>query len=217
MAIFAGPSLYDVELSPELRQVIRPPARQGDISALPELRGGTWRIALIDGEFGQSLSVTVTEIREALAAGNTVLGGGSMGALRAAECHPLGMRPVGWIVRQYLDSTVWADDEVALTYDPADYRPLSMPLINLRWLLDQCVSAGELDPPTAQAVLSACSALHFRERTARTLLDIACAAAPKAAEVLRPWFAPDRLSSWDRKRADAEEILRLVSTVGALA
>ena len=76
------------------------PARQGDI----------WRavrahrpvaIGLIDGVFFHEPAVWHREILWALAEGVHVFGAASMGALRAAELEPFGMRGVGRVFAAY--------------------------------------------------------------------------------------------------------------------
>ena len=54
-------------------------------------------ILIVDGEFGQSLSVWHKEILHALHRGIRVVGASSMGALRAAELDRFGMEGVGEI------------------------------------------------------------------------------------------------------------------------
>ncbi len=65
-------------------------------------------------------------------AGVTVVGGCSMGALRASELDTYGMIGVGRIYRWYRDGVAESDDEVAVTFHPDTLEPLSVPLVNMR-------------------------------------------------------------------------------------
>ena len=83
---FLGPSLPAREAK---GFHLLPPARQGDIWRALGLRPRA--IALIDGLFEAQPSVWHREILDALDAGIPVVGGASMGALRAVELEAFGM------------------------------------------------------------------------------------------------------------------------------
>src|SRR5215203_3507429 len=112
--VFLGPSLDFTEAETHLKALYLPPIRRGDLPKV--IAEGARTIGIIDGEFGQSLAVSVMEIRAGLEQGIHVWGAASMGALRAAECQSLGMSGVGWIFQGYVDGSLRADDEVALLF-----------------------------------------------------------------------------------------------------
>src|SRR5262245_36085982 len=95
VVIFLGPSLDLQEahrILPDARFL--PPAAQADLSsAVSTFKPGL--VGLIDGLFSESLSVWHKEVVFALSQGVEVFGAASMGALRAAELAPLGMRGIG--------------------------------------------------------------------------------------------------------------------------
>ena len=62
-------------------------------------------VGIIDGYFQQVPSVWHKEILWAMAQGVHVFGSASMGALRAAELAPFGMRGVGLIFEAYRDGS----------------------------------------------------------------------------------------------------------------
>ncbi len=100
LIVFLGPSLPRAEakrLAPSA--TFWPPARQGDVFRALDRRPRA--IALIDGVFEGAPSVWHHELRAALAAGVTVFGASSMGALRAAELRDEGMIGVGQVYEQY--------------------------------------------------------------------------------------------------------------------
>src|ERR1051325_6235037 len=121
--VYLGPSLPRAEAEGILRARYRPPVRRGDLEAVE----GAPLVVVIDGEFGQNLSVSPKEILRLLDGGTRVLGASSMGALRAAELFPYGMEGHGWIFENYKSGRITGDDEVALAYSPIDQSPLTVP------------------------------------------------------------------------------------------
>lgn len=211
LVVFTGPSLRPNDLTVLRAQAaaagrdlrLRPPVRRLDLLDLVESTG-EYQVLMLDGEFGQSLAVSITEIRAVLAAGQPLHGASSMGALRAAECHTLGMTGSGWVFEQYRSGAVESDGDVALLYDPDDYVPVTIPLINVRWLLAEKVRAHELTRADADTALRVAHALHFRQRLPGMLARRWRAELPaEVADVLAPELADDRRDHWDRKRLDA--------------
>jgi hypothetical protein len=128
-----------------------------------------------------------------------------MGALRAVECRTLGMTGSGWVFEQYLTGAIESDGDVALLYDPDDYQPVTIPLVNVRWLL----ASRQLAPAAAAAALSVAGELHFRARRPSVLARRWARALPaEVADVLVPELADDRRDTWDRKRLDAIAAVR---------
>ena len=99
---------------------VLPPARQGDIYRAVR-HYAPRAIGLIDGAFAEVRAVWHREILWALSQGVHVFGAASMGALRAVELAPFGMRGVGAVYQAY-QTGVWPgfdelfedDDEVAV-------------------------------------------------------------------------------------------------------
>ena len=134
LVAFLGPSLRAAEALGIVPQVeLWPPVCQGDLTTVVE-RLHPRAILIVDGEFGQSLSVWHKEILHALHLGIRVVGASSMGALRAAELDRFGMEGVGKIYEYYRDGWLTADADVALVHaDAAEgYRSLTWPLVNVR-------------------------------------------------------------------------------------
>ncbi len=203
-AVFLGPSLAGCEPASD---VVRPPVRHGDLLALPDIGRGDWDVYIVDGEFGQSLAVTVTEIRTVLRAGNRVFGCSSMGALRAAECGPIGMTGHGWVFGAYESGLVDGDDEVALLYDPDTYEPLTVPSVNVRWLVSELVAHGELTEAEADHAVEVTRGVFFGRRTPDALRRALLATERPGLARVAEHVVEDRLSTWDRKRLDATELV----------
>jgi hypothetical protein len=197
---FAGPSL-----PPEARQAFpavdwRPPAAAGDLLRLDIPSGST--ICLIDGYFDHRPAVRHKEILLLLSEGVRVLGAGSIGALRAAEMSPQGMRGVGAIHRAYARGTITGDDEVALIHAPAElgWRPMSVPLVDVRATLCRALRERILPRGAARVLLQNAQAIHYVDRDWPL--------------VLKRHGGSPRLEAWlprgqvDQKRLDALACLR---------
>src|SRR5262249_48153139 len=89
----------------------------------------------------------------------------SMGALRAAELHPFGMKGYGWIFQQYLSGRIISDDEVALTYSPYDMQPVTVPLDNVRYWLEQLQAKEQLERRIPSGMLAAARRIFYADRT----------------------------------------------------
>ena len=162
--MYLGPSLPLTAAHSLLDADYRPPVRRGDLPARYE---GT--IVIIDGEFGQSLAVSPKEILRLLDGGTRVVGAASMGALRAAELHSLGMEGRGWVFAAYRSGEVIRDDDVAVTYRAGDYRTLTVPLINVRYWLEGLRASDEIDAELASAMLRSAGRIFFADRTGARL------------------------------------------------
>ncbi|MFV2176522.1 TfuA-like protein [Actinomadura sp. LOL_016] len=209
--VFAGPSLRRADceyLSNRAtalgrRLDIHRPIRRHDLinSIDPSIKS---RMIMLDGEFGQSLAVSVAEVRAALFCGQTISGASSMGALRAVECRTIGMSGSGWVYEQYLSGKITSDAEVALLYDPDDYLPVTIPLVNLRWLLSELAKDERLSEEESLISLRIAGGIHFRDRRHSLLLKLWKGRISESAiTVLEERFEPDCRDDWDRKRMDA--------------
>ena len=97
---------------------------------------------IIDGEFGQNLSVTPKEILSVLERGKTVIGASSMGALRASELDRCGMIGVRWVYDCFRRSAIRRDADVALVFSPIDPKPMTVPMVDLEFWMEQALRRG---------------------------------------------------------------------------
>ena len=198
--LFVGPSLPDAAEFAGKDIRVMPPAIQGDI--MKALQTGASAIGLIDGQFEFVAPVWHKEILYALSQGIPVLGGSSMGALRAAECEAFGMIGIGRIYEDYRAGRRWDDGDVALIHAPRDlkYAPLSVPLVNVDATLENALELGFLTPKEYECLVAAARNTFFKVRTWRLVSE-------------RAGFDPERLqnvlsiASVDQKRADALVVL----------
>jgi hypothetical protein len=203
--VFVGPTLPAAEVRARLPgATVAPPVAVGEVLALAlARRRGVTRIAIIDGYFERMAAVWHKEILIALERGIAVWGAASMGALRAAELAPFGMRGVGAIYRGFADGTLVADDEVAVAHLPANYgyRATSEALVNLRHGIAR---APMLGARTRAALIALARGRFYRARSWGALIDDARAAGLPRRQI-------DGFAAWpkpDRKAADARLLLR---------
>ena len=170
---FVGPSLPAAEVARRFPDVLLlPPICQGDLLSAWE-RYHPEVCVIIDGEFGQSLSVWHKEILYVLNQGVHVVGASSMGALRAAEMERFGMVGVGKIFEHFSGGFLTADDEVALLHGDADmgWQPFTWPLVNCTATITNLRATGLIDEAEADLLVDALSSLHFSERIAPALAE----------------------------------------------
>jgi hypothetical protein len=151
--------------------MVLPPIKRGDLASVmpfdPEV------IAIIDGEFYQSLAVSPKEILPFLEKGVRVYGAASMGALRAVELERFGMIGIGRVFRLFRLGLLDCDDEVALTYCPWTYEAHSEPLVNTRYALRSAIRSGILTRTEAGRIVEKLKITYFPERTRPLILRIA--------------------------------------------
>jgi hypothetical protein len=220
--VFVGPTLPVAEASRLVNATFLPPAGQGDVyRAVKRLRPDI--IGIIDGYFHQTGSVWHREILWAMAEGIHVLGGASMGALRAAELQKYGMRGIGKVFEAYRDGRFAPfeepfedDDEVAVIHGPAEigFVPLSEAMVDIRDTLARAAQEGVITRSTRDELAAAGKRLPYRERLLAHILQKLAAGKPASPELtaLAAWLPSNRTS---RKAQDAvlllEEIGRLVA------
>lgn len=205
LVVFLGPSLSLHEARRLCRARFLPPARQGDVWRALALRPRA--IALIDGVFEHVPSVWHHELLAALDAGVAVFGASSMGALRAAELDRFGMIGVGQIYRWFRDGELLDDAEVALLHADAEqgFRPLTVPLVNVRHAAACAVSEGVLTRKPAASLVTAAKGLFYQDRSWPAVIDRAARGWKEGARRrFRTWFAR---GVEDLKARDARECL----------
>jgi hypothetical protein len=216
-AVFLGPTLPRQDAAAVLDATYLPPARQGDVFRAVQTHRPR-AIGLIDGVFLDVPAVWHREILWALSEGVHVFGAASMGALRAAELAPFGMRGIGTIFSAYQagrwpgdDAPFEDDDEVAVIHAPAEAggAALSDPMVDLRASLDAAEAAGVIDRATRTTVVAAMKTLHFPARSFARLEQAARALLGDAAAArLIDWLGANRVV---QKRLDAIAMLEAMA------
>ncbi|MEA1908220.1 MAG: TfuA-related McrA-glycine thioamidation protein [Euryarchaeota archaeon] len=206
IVVFVGPSL-DKEIAEGILDAeYMPPAKRGDLSKAAN--DGAETIVLIDGVFFQDCAVAHREILYALKKGVRVVGSSSMGALRASELDLYGMEGTGKIYELYKNRKLESDDEVALFFDPVYFKPLSEPLINIRYNLQIAEQEGVIDRDAGAKLLEIARSLYFPDRTYERIINIAeGVVGSDVLERFRMFLDHDRR---DLKMEDAIEALEMI-------
>ncbi len=211
--VFLGPSLTLAEAKEILgegKAHYFPPAKQGDILSVATMYEPDV-IALIDGEFHQSLAVWHKEILFALEKGITVCGASSMGALRAVETSEFGMIGVGKVYEMYASGEIDDDDEVALLHGPekTGYRHGSEPMINIRMTFRRAWQEGVVSRSFAEALTEKAKALYYPQRWYQKIFEKAVLEGLPQEEVNKMAdFVVE--NHWDVKAEDAIQLLSLL-------
>lgn len=168
--IFLGPSLSHSEARTILEADYRPPVRRGDLMSLVS---GSRIVGIIDGVFMTDAAVGHREILSLLQNGIKVVGGSSMGALRAAELSRFGMVGVGEVYKMYSSGLIDGDDEVALVFNPETLEPMSEALVNLRFNVSRAVERNVISVTEADVLIDEIKRTYFPKRSYDLLLSIA--------------------------------------------
>lgn len=198
--VFAGPSLYGADFDMTGIE-FRGPAETGCIERA--MADGATIIGLIDGHYQQTGAVWHKEILFALAAGVTVFGAASMGALRAAECAPFGMIPIGSIATRFCSGELFDDADVAITNGPAElgFPPLTEAMVDVVATVDHLAALGLVTPSEAVCLVTTARTSFFADRTIETIC--ARSGLARSAEIRDLWVA-HRVS---QKTLDALELV----------
>ncbi|VBA31780.1 hypothetical protein LAUMK35_05097 [Mycobacterium pseudokansasii] len=130
-----------------------------------------------------------------------------MGALRAAELHPLGMEGYGWVFESYRSGLLEADDEVAMVHgDPEDGYPVFVDaLVNIRQTVAVAVESGAMTRSVATQLIETARGTPFTMRTWDHLLG--AVGAPDCRKLARQL----RSMRVDIKHADAVLALKKIA------
>jgi hypothetical protein len=190
MRIFIGPTGANIED----KTGFYPPAQQGDITTA--VLAGVKTIVLIDGTFTQTLAPFHKEILYAISEGVTVIGAGSLGALRAVECERYGMIGIGKVFEWYKAGEIVDDSDVALTHMDASevYKPLTVPLVNIKATAERLYALGKVF--NDKACIEKCASICYIERSWAMLSRVY----PWMAELMQEFYI-------DQKELDAREAI----------
>lgn len=173
--IFIGPTLYGIEDRTKktgVKFVWHPPAKRNDIKQLMQSKKPSVAV-IVDGYFHNNLAVGHAEIREAIKAGWTIWGISSMGAIRASEMIPLGMKGYGLAYKHFANDPDFRDDEVALLHGiKKPFTPVSEPLIHIRYSLDHLVKNKQISMKEKKKVIEKLSSIWYGDRTLYYLKEL---------------------------------------------
>lgn len=165
--VFSGPSLAEADLRRLSTATHAPPIKRGDLAGIDDYD----IVVILDGEFGQSESVSPKEILAVIARGKTVIGAASMGALRASELDRDGMIGVGWVYEHFRRQAVRRDADVALAYSTFNFEALSVPVVDVEYWMERAFAAGLIGNRERTRLLKAARSIFFADRTTDRLID----------------------------------------------
>ncbi|WP_440954135.1 TfuA-related McrA-glycine thioamidation protein [Methanosarcina sp. Mfa9] len=161
--IFAGSSISHEEAKKILKGNYQPPVKRFQLQKF--IQKGYGVIGIIDGIFFDRAAVGHREIIAAMDAGIKVVGGSSMGALRASELDAHGMIGVGKIYGWYRDGVIESDDEVAVSTNPDTFESISVPLVNMRETLKAALAAGLVTGEEHDSLLELAINTYYPDRS----------------------------------------------------
>ncbi|WP_240664283.1 TfuA-related McrA-glycine thioamidation protein [Methanosarcina sp. MSH10X1] len=161
--IFTGNSISHEDARKILRANYQPPVRRFQLEKF--VQQGYRVIGIIDGIFFDRAAVGHREILSALDAGVKVVGGASMGALRASELDTHGMIGAGRVYEWYRDGVIESDDEVAVSTNPDTFEPISVPLVNIRETLKAAFISGFVSEEEYKGLLKLAIDTYYPDRS----------------------------------------------------
>jgi len=207
--VFTGPSLSHQDAKKILPNAhFHAPIQCGDV--IKAMRSGAQKIIIIDGYFEQKGAVWHKEIVFALSQGIEVYGASSMGALRAAELHTLGMIGFGKIFELYKNNLTIDDDEVAMVHgtkfndqQEAICESHTTPMVNIRATLDLAIQENILNKDQAQDLILKLKAQPYYNRSIFNSAEFNNLDNQKINTWLRDNYV-------DQKKQDAKDLLQVL-------
>jgi hypothetical protein len=166
--IFTGPSLHPEEARKILDADYRPPVGRDDI--LLALMDKPEIIGVIDGVFHQRPAVSHKELLKALESGVKVVGGSSMGALRASELDDMGMIGVGKVYKAYKSGEIESDDDVAVVFNPETKKQHSEALISMNYNFKKACEEGLISQEDLIELNNTAKTIFYPKRTYRSVI-----------------------------------------------
>jgi hypothetical protein len=126
---------------------------------------------ILDGVFTQHLAISPREVIDVTRDNALVIGASSMGALRAAECWPVGVKGIGLVYRWFRMGRLDSDDEVAVGTDQdREFRALSVALVNVRYAVSRGIRQQLWDRQIGQRIVDVAANLFYPQRQWRGIL-----------------------------------------------
>ncbi len=170
IVVFTGPSLHPAQALKILKAEYHPPVKRGDITTA--IHNGAEIIGIIDGVFHQEPAVSHREILDALDKNVIIVGGASMGALRASELDELGMIGVGYVYNQYKSGSIESDDDVAVVFNPENMQQLSEAFISMKYNLEKTLKQGIITKNEFNEIISRLKSTYYPKRNYNIIFNV---------------------------------------------
>ena len=207
--IYTGLSISFDEAERILEAEYKPPIKRGDLSNLVQQRDDIKIIGIIDGVFHQSPAVAHKEILQAIQKDIIVVGGASMGALRACELYPYGMKGVGSIFNDYKNNVIDSDDDVAVSFNPETYQQMSESWINMKYNFQMAKDAEIICDEEKDELLEISKNTYYPKRSFEYTIKKSSLSTQKQEKLLE--YIKDK--DFDVKYEDAKKVLLEVKKI----
>jgi hypothetical protein len=211
IVVFTGTSISHQEARNLLDATYKPPIFRENIDEV--LCEGYGIIGIIDGIFFNRAAVAHKEIIKALESGVTVIGGSSMGALRASELDVHGMIGVGRIYEWYRDGVIEDDDEVAVATNPDTFEPVSTPMVNIRETLKAASEKGIIFPSLCSELIGIAKKTQYGQRSYLGVVQKGIKAGLFSEEMGKKLLDYCRNQETDVKKQDAIMVLNKIREI----
>ena len=205
--IFTGPSLPSNDAKKILKADYRGPVGRDDI--IKALKDKPDIIGIIDGVFHQQPAVSHKELLKALKSGITIVGGASMGALRASELDDFGMIGVGRVYEAYKNGDIESDDDVAVAFNPETMEQLSEALVNITNNFQKAYIKGLISKSELENLLKIAKSIYYPKRTYEQILNYSNISFQKKTS-LKSFLDKE---TKDIKREDALLVLKCIKRI----
>ena len=208
--VFTGPSLSSDEANKILEAEYRPPVSRGDIinalNSYPDI------IVIIDGVFHKEPAVSHKEILMAIKNDVIVVGGASMGALRASELDDFGMVGIGQVYKDYRSGIIESDDDVAVVINPETLEQLSEALISMNYTFKAAKEEGIINKQEFKSLVKTAKSIYYPKRTYDKVFKDSNLGIEKIKKIHK-FLQENRV---DIKREDAISVLKYVKNLDNL-
>ncbi len=205
--VFTGPSLQPTEAKEFLEADYRPPVARDDV--IKALRDNPDIIVIIDGVFHKAPAVSHKEIMEAIKKGVIVVGGASMGALRASELDDFGMVGVGRVYQDYRKGIIESDDDVAVVINPETFEQLSEAFISMNYTFKAAMAKGIINKSDFETLIKTAKSIYYPKRNYNKVLKEADIE-EKRKKLLQKFLKDNTI---DIKKEDAIAVLKYVKNL----
>ena len=205
--VFIGPSLSSEEANKILKAEYHPPVARGDIMNV--LKDNPDVIVIIDGVFHKEPAVSHKEILKAIENDIVVVGGASMGALRASELDDFGMIGIGQVYNDYRSGIVESDDDVAVVINPKTLEQLSEALISMNYNFKAALDRNIINEEEFETLVKTAKSIYYPKRTYDKVFKDSHLGTEKINQIYK-FF---QKNSVDIKREDAIMVLNYVNNL----
>lgn len=151
--------------------IYKPPIKRGDLQQLGTCSEKRGVVLILDGVFGQSLSISPLECRDCINKGWELWGASSMGALRASELYSHGMIGIGNVYNWLRVGLINSDADLAVAYNPVDYSELTISSVHIRYVIGILKKHNKIDGSFASYICDIIIKIYWLDRTLITIRE----------------------------------------------